>query len=170
MRHFALFSIIASLLCFSVVSIAQPPEVLWEGLYGGTSQDYCNDILNVEDGFIIAGSTLSYGAGNEDMYLFKVDFEGNLLWEQTYGTTDEEECHSIAQTTDGGFVLGGYVVYDGGTKDIYLVKTDWQGNLEWDRTYDFGDWDECASVYRTIDDGYILGGSTSAELTMICSF
>lgn len=150
----------APILILSTITLAQPPATLWEVIHGGSSQDYCNDVLEVEGGFIFAGSTLSYGAGNEDMYLVKTDFEGNILWEQTYGTTDEEECLSIAQSADGGFVLGGFVCYSTGPKDVYLVKTDFGGNLEWERTFDNGQFDVCESVRWTPDGGYILGGYT----------
>jgi hypothetical protein len=78
-----------------------------------------------DEGFILAGSTNSFGAGNYDFWLVRVNADGDSLWSCTFGGDADEECYSAQQTSDGGYVLGGYTKsFSGGSwSDIWLVKT-----------------------------------------------
>ena len=117
-----------------------------------------------DGGYILAGVTESSGAGLGDMYLVKVDSDGNPEWEHTYGGMDWDEAYSVQCTSDGGYILAGWTMsYSADSEgissgDMYLVKVDSDGNEEWAQTYGGENVDMAASVQCTMDDGYILGG------------
>ena len=128
----------------------------WTQKYGGEGREVFTSIVEASDGgYIIAGYTDSFGAGNDDFWLLKTDSLGNIEWNQTYGEASRDEAHSLVQTFDGGYALAGN---KGG--DFWLVKTDAQGNREWSRTYGGKILDRAHSLVQTSDGGYALAGFT----------
>lgn len=105
-------------------------NVLWSKTFGGTNDDRAYDVEQTNDGgFIIAGETESFGAGSIDVYLLKTDSNGTLMWSKTYGGSDWDAARSIQQTTDGGYIINGFSAsFNAGDFDIYLIKTDANGN------------------------------------------
>jgi hypothetical protein len=84
----------------------------------------------MDGGYIVAGITNSFGAGNADAYLIKADTNGNTLWTKTFGGTDYDTAYAVRQTADGGYIVaGGTVSFGAGTGDMYLIKTDASGNV-----------------------------------------
>src|SRR4030095_12871781 len=76
---------------------------------GGTANDYAASIIQTADGgYAVAGATQSFGAGDYDMYIVKLDAGGTLQWRRTAGGTFEDQAFSIIQTTDGGFAVAGF--------------------------------------------------------------
>jgi hypothetical protein len=140
----------------------QPPEILWTQTYGGPDQDAAGSVLQTADGgFILAGHTQISPVGDYDVYLVKTDEQGDLLWSRTYGGSAWDDCRGVEQTADGGYVLGGYTCsFGAGGSDMYLLKMDSLGNLQWQQTFGGDDLDDCYSVQPTSDSGYILGGYT----------
>ncbi|RKX69193.1 hypothetical protein DRP53_08950 [candidate division WOR-3 bacterium] len=138
------------------------PDILWTKTFGGTYDDYGLSVQQTTDGgYIIAGYTYSYGAGEADVYLIKTDANGNALWTKTFGGTSDEYGYSVQQTTDGGYIIAGWTKsYGAGGGDVYLVKTDANGNTLWTKTIGgtSGDWGR--SVRQTADNGYIIAGIT----------
>ncbi|HEU4718687.1 MAG TPA: T9SS type A sorting domain-containing protein [Bacteroidia bacterium] len=105
-------------------------NVTWSKTYGGASADEAYAVhLCSDGGFIIAGNTKSFGAGNTDVYLVKTDRNGNAQWSKTYGGSGNDACQSVQQTNDGGFLIAGYTTSFGmGGADFYMIKTDSLGN------------------------------------------
>ena len=137
-----------------------PPQTEWEKTFGGSAWDGAESVQQTtDDGYIIAGTTESYGAGGGDVYLIKTDASGNTEWEKTFGSSAWDGAYSAQQTTDGGYIVaGGTESYGAGGADVYLIKTDASGNKEWEKTFGGSDYDEAYSVQQTTDDGYIIAG------------
>jgi len=133
-------------------------EEQWNRTYGGNSRDWPNSVRQTFDGgFIIAGNTDSYGAGHTDLFLVKTDLNGNEQWNRRFGGWNHEFHSHLEQTTDGGFILGGWTLtFDG---DYWLIKTDADGNMQWDRTFD-----QRLESFLQISDGcFILTADTGSE-------
>jgi len=137
-------------------------NVEWTKTYGGSSYDYGNSVQQTQDGgFIIAGATYSFGAGGCDVYLIKTDAYGNVEWTNTYGGSDYDGGYSVQQTKDGGYIIAGYTCSFGASGcDVYLIKTNANGNVEWTKTYGGSDLDKGYSVQQTQDGGFIIAGYT----------
>ena len=136
----------------------------WDKTFGGSSYECAQSVQQTSDGdYILAGFTTSYGAGKDDFWLVKTDSSGNEVWNKTFGGTNDDYAHSVQQTIDGGYILAGYTYsYGGGFYDAWLVKTDPDGNKEWDKTFGGSSYECAQSVQQTSDGGYILAGYTDS--------
>jgi hypothetical protein len=135
----------------------------WTRTYGGASgDDIAHSLVQTSDGgYALAGWTESFGAGKSDFWLVKTDSAGNQQWNKTYGGTNYDYAYSMVQTSDGGYAIAGYAVYEAGL-DSWLVKTDSAGNPQWTRTYGGASGDAASSVVQTNDGGYALAGYTAS--------
>jgi hypothetical protein len=107
-----------------VVRVTSSGDTVWTRRLGGNSIDAAKSVHETEDGFIIGGQTRSYGAGNDDFYLVKLDADGELLWSRTYGGSGYDWCDDMQCTSDGGYILGGSTGSFGALGyDVYAVKT-----------------------------------------------
>jgi len=136
-------------------------DTLWTRTYGGADSDEGFSVQQTSDGgYIVAGWTYSYGAGEFDTYLIKTNSLGDTLWTRTYGGTHYDKNYSVQQTIDGGYIVAGFA--ESGGRDVYLLKTDSLGDTLWTRTYGGAEWDEGYSVQQTSDEGYIVTGYISS--------
>ncbi len=145
-----------------LVKTDQNGDAVWEQTYGGDQADVCQMLLTIDnEGYILAGYSNSFGDENLDFYLVKVDENGEVIWQHTYGTENRDSCLAVSPTDDGGFILGGNTVVPGqpGT-NILIVKVDEEGNEEWSDQYGGRQQDVCRSIYQTEDGGFIIGGTT----------
>jgi hypothetical protein len=136
-------------------------DTVWTRAYGGPSMDEGDDVRLTDDGgYVVAGYTLSFGAGGRDFYLVKTDSNGDTLWTRTFGDRDYDESYSVQQTDDGGYVVAGYTASVVTTyMDVYLVKTDAGGDIVWTRTYSHTPGDDVGySIQLTSDHGYVIAG------------
>src|SRR2546430_2035835 len=99
-------------------------QITLQKTYGGTEDDGGYSVKQTADGgYIIAGYTQSFGAGNEDVYLVKIDANGDSLWTKTYGGTNNDRGYSVLETTDGGYIIAGLTYsFGAGASDVYLIK------------------------------------------------
>jgi hypothetical protein len=135
----------------------------WAKTYGGTSEDWAHSVQQTSDGgYIVAGTTWSFGAGYYDIFLIKTDANGNIIWAKTYGGTSLDEAYSVQQTSDGGYIVAGRTWSFGVGGDIFLIKTDANGNIQWAKTYGGIYGDNAYSVQQTSDGGYIVAGGTGS--------
>lgn len=139
-------------------------DTLWSRTYGGSDADWAERIVPTMDGgYLIAGSTYSFGAGELDTYLVKVDANGDPIWSRTYGTPRMDFMRDIDRTRDGGFVVVG-TMYPPGSwiPDIWVIRIDASGNLIWDRRYGGAGSEDGDSVRETRDGGFIIAGVTTS--------
>ena len=131
-------------------------QITFQRTYGGTGNDYGYSVQQTADGgYIIAGSTDSYGAGYDDIYLIKTDVYGDTMWTGTIGSPGEDEAFCVQQTSDGGYVITGVTA-----GNVYLVRTDGRGETLWTKTFGGSGYDEGNSVQQTGDGGFIIAGQT----------
>jgi len=137
---------------------------LGSSTFGGPRTDYGYDIDATSDGgFIIVGSTKSFGVGERDVYLVKLNADGAEQWSKTYGGVLDDEGRSVRQTTDNGFIIcGGTYSSGAGYQDVFLIKTDAAGNIAWQRTFGGTGGESGSAVRQMPDGGYIVVGSTGS--------
>ena len=130
---------------------------LWNQTYGGSNHDVCHAMQQTTDGgFVLAGYTSSYGAGQSDGWLVKTDAEGNELWNQTYGGTADNRLYSMQQAMDGGYVLAGRT-----SEDFWVVRASDNGNAIWAQIYTgsaTGSYDAAYTIKEIISGGFIFAG------------
>jgi len=158
--------------CFCVpVRAAYGPLSACSAGFGGSQDDVAYSIIKTSDGgYALAGYTASYGAGGLDMWLLKFtsynDTVGNVTvscplmqWNETFGGSGEDVAKCVIQTSDGGYALAGYTrSFGAGAADMWLVKTDSNGVMQWNATYG-GVLDDAANcLIQTGDGGYVLAG------------
>ncbi|MEN8224019.1 MAG: hypothetical protein ABFS05_01560 [Bacteroidota bacterium] len=136
----------------------------WSKTYGGTEEDRGYDVHQTsDDGYVVFGRTESFGAGLSDYYLIKTDADGNEQWSKTYGGTDYDRGNKMLISSDGGYILVGRTVsYGAGVWDIYMIKTDANGNEEWSNTYGGSNSEYGNNVLQANDGGYIIVGETES--------
>ena len=137
---------------------------IWNQSYGGPDSDFVKDIQQTNDGgYILAGYTYSFGQGLNDAWLIKTDSDGIELWNKTFGGVDSDFLNDVQQTSDGGFILAGYIrMFDIDDKDAWLIKTDSDGIELWNKTFGGVSYDSANGVKQTNDSGYILAGYTES--------
>ncbi len=138
--------------------------VAWTKTYGSPGVDWGNSVKQTGDGgFIIAGSASFDTTRLEDVYLIKTGPNGDTLWTKTYGGTGYDFGQSVEQTSDGGYIIGGYTNSSGaGNYDFYLLKTDANGILSWSSAIGGAGDDEGNFVHQTSDGGYIISGTANS--------
>jgi len=153
-----------SLLLIQIFNSCTYAQITFEKTIGGAQKDYGYDVIITEDGgFLICGLTYSYGAGENDCYLVKTDNYGEVQWEKTYGGASYEYALKVKETNDGGYLLGGTTLtYGEGSNDYYLIKTDNNGNSQWEKTYGGWNVDVLNDMEQTSDGGYILIGKSQS--------
>ncbi|HPT54901.1 MAG TPA: delta-60 repeat domain-containing protein, partial [Fervidobacterium sp.] len=103
----------------------------WQKTFGGNGEDQATSIQQTTDGgYIVAGGTTSFGAGNYDVYVLKLNSDGSLAWQKTSGGNGGDWALSIQQTTDEGYIVAGYTnSFGSGDYDVYILKLDSNGEL-----------------------------------------
>ena len=137
-------------------------SVVWQKGYGGTAIEYANSVQQTSDGgFIVAGFTRSFGAGQSDAWLLRLDPSGNIIWEKTYGGTGQDVANSVQQTSDGGFIVAGGTNSFGNGSNAWVLRLNSSGGIVWQRAYggtgSFGG-DSAQVARQTSDGGFILVG------------
>lgn len=139
-------------------------DSLWSRTYGGGGNDICWDIARTTDGgFVLAGWTNSFGAGGYDLFLVRTDGDGNTLWTRTFGGAGNDGWPygvGLATTFDGGFVVTSYTESFGTGGDVYLVRTDANGNALWTNAFGGSLGDRGSAVARMADGGFAVFGTS----------
>ncbi len=136
--------------------------VIWRKTYGGSGWDAVKSIQRTSDGGYILGlETESYGYGqteSPDIWVIKLDGDGAIEWQRTYGTTAWDNCAKVLQTPDGGYIIAGETGFDDNNGDIWLLKLTADGDVTWQKKYNPSIWDNCSDIVLTDEGGYIVAG------------
>lgn len=142
----------------------------WAMAYGGTKNDGVGSFCQTADGgFLVTGSTASFGVGQEDAWVFKVDSHGFLQWEKTYGGSRRDEGRSIIENPDRTILVAGYTSSStpGGIPTFFLLKLDSLGEVIWQKVYCSGGPSDVTSVRAATGGGYFLAGQDSADAIVL---
>ncbi|MGB3453998.1 MAG: hypothetical protein WBA59_09225 [Moheibacter sp.] len=152
---------------------AQVPLIEWEKSLGGSLNEDAYAMEQTSDnGYILTGWTESndgdvIGNSGHKAWVVKLDMNGNIQWQKTYGNPAFFNIFfSIKQTIDGGYIAGGYSNKPNGTPgdyDYWIVKLDINGNIQWEKFYGSSTSDVLSSVEQTIDGGYVIAGVSSGN-------
>jgi len=149
-----------------VLKLNTDGTVAWEKAYGDVDSDEVTCVRETSDeGYIAAGRTNSFGDGDSDMWVLKLDSVGDITWQYRYGGGDFDRASCIEETPDpGGYIMAGdtWSVVSGitGDSDIAVVKLDSNGYIAWQKTYGDIDDETVSSIQETSDGGYIVAGAT----------
>ncbi|MBL0256556.1 MAG: T9SS type A sorting domain-containing protein [Bacteroidetes bacterium] len=159
-------------LCYQDVFVAKADEygdLIWRKSFGDTMSDVGRAIWQtIDGGYIVAGKTYSFGAavlgaGFADVFLMKLDAQGDIDWCSMMGGANFDGAESIQQTRDGGYIVGcNTLSFGAGVYEIMLIKLDQLGHIVWTRTLGDTGHDFLSAVRQTDDGGYIISGSTSS--------
>ncbi|MEO8149447.1 MAG: PKD domain-containing protein [Bacteroidia bacterium] len=155
----------------------------WDKRFGTSDDDIPQATIETTDGsFILGGWTVGgisgdktqAGWGGSDYWIVKVDSAGNLLWDKRYGGTGNDNLTCLANTLDGGYIVGGFSAsdssgeitqYSRGSYDYWILKVDASGNILWEKRYGGSDGDFLAAVTPTTDGGYLLAGNSASGIS-----
>ncbi|MBK7887442.1 MAG: T9SS type A sorting domain-containing protein [Bacteroidetes bacterium] len=158
-------------------------EIEWQNTIGGNLNDVLNFIQQTTDkGYILGGSSTSNISGDKtenclgdfDYWIVKIDSKGNLQWQKTIGGSNEDRLYSICQTSDEGYILGGYSDSNisgdktencKGLSDYWIVKVDSLGLIQWQNTIGGSSFDQLGDFQQTTDGGYILAGTSQSNIS-----
>ena len=148
------------------VAFAQAPDTLWTRVYGGNGNEAAVAVQQTTDsGYVVVGSTTSFGVGIQDFYLLKTDANGDTMWTHTYGGATKDQALSVRQTSDGGYIMAGITDPAGSDSgNVYVIKTDASGTVAWPRTFGGSYYDAGTCVRQTTDGGYVVAGATGTSI------
>ena len=144
---------------FLSTSIFCNSQTTFHRYYGGSEGDNIKAAIQTQNGgFMMVGESWSGGYGSEDIMIVNTDADGKILWDLFMGSSSSEKAMSVAQTADGGYIVGGNISTT--IQDAFLVKLTATGTVSWANTYGGTDIDNLHSVKQTGDGGYIFAGYT----------
>ncbi len=142
------------------VTISSSAQNYFRKYYGGMMDEEVSHIAVTADGnYIVSGMTFSYGSGNADAYIVKIDPQGNPVWSKTYGNSDDDFAEWIEPTTDYGFAICGYTFSQlNQDSRIFIIKSDSSGTIEWQKQIKITTVARSYCIRETSDGGYIISG------------
>lgn len=148
-----------------LIKTSSTGETIFRRTYGGSSWDYGYSMIqNIDSNFVIAGSTNSFGAGNQDIYLVKIRRNGDTVWTKTYGGLNDDGGGHVQRTCDSGFVVVGYTASFGPNfENAYLIKTDSTGDTVWTKILALTEDCFSSDLVETADGGYLIAGTAYLE-------
>ncbi len=163
--------------CFFHGLYAQNPTLVWAKTYGGSKIDLPYAITVTKDNkYLVTGRTSSSDVdvgsnlGLSDVWLLKLDENGNIIWKKNYGGSGGESMYAIAQTLDNGFIMvgttlsrDGDVTENKGGSDGWVIKIDSIGIIQWQKTFGGSNADSFWSVFQTQNGDYIMGGYSNSN-------
>ncbi len=144
-----------------VVKVDNKGKFLWDQAYGWDYDERANAVAPAKNGYIVVGMTKSDRDRRKQVYVFKIDTDGKMIWRRTFGSRGDDEAFDIVADSDGYVIVG---VTKGDLKrqeDVYAVKINEEGKILWERVYG-GEEDDIAYGVDKTEDGYIIVGKTES--------
>lgn len=155
--------VIALTILFLVSDSGAIPSEQWNKTFGGPENDGAAFIqYTLDGGYLIGGYTLSFESGNTDAWLIKVDINGNMQWNKTFGGPNEDEVYSIQQSSDDGYIMVGRTEHSVLNNNLWIISIDEKGNMLWDNSIGGKSDDWAFSTYSTSDGGQAIAGVTTS--------
>lgn len=153
----------------SILKANKYGDSVWQKIYGGNTNEYINEIIETNNYGYLAVGTMERGYQLAELYMLRLNKDGDTVWTKIFGGTNISVGLSVTKTFDGGFIMGGYSnsfnAYQ--KEESYIVKTDSLGNLQWQRTYSSLGLEECYSIRKRLNGGYILTGTSDSANVLI---
>jgi len=158
-----------------IVKVDTSGNIIWQKCFGGTGLDEALSVQQTTDeGFIVCGlsastdGNLTGNQGGYDYWVIKLDGNGNLLWQKNFGGSGDDYGHKAVQTSDGGYIVTGMsgsndgdVSGNHGNNDLWTVKLDSGGNIEWKKCLGGSEEEGATAIEQTTDGGFIIAGSSA---------
>ncbi len=148
----------------------------WSRFYGGSFTETAQDVVETSDGYIISGSSdsldidINNNYGGYDIWIVKIDFSGNLIWQRNFGGSSIDEAYQITTTSSGDFLIIGNTLSvdenvnrNNGLSDLWMVKISTEGDLIWEKTFGGTSFDVGRAISTTADGGFLVAGSSRSE-------
>ena len=161
-----------------IIKLDASGNIEWKKCYGGSQSEIAYSIIQTNDlGYLFVGQTNSNDGdvngwhGNKDIWIVKLDNSGNISWQKCYGGIEDEEAYSVIKSPNGGYIITGYTesndgnitLNHGGLGDVWVIKIDNSGNLQWQKCYGGSEGEVGNTIQATQDNGYIISGSTRSN-------
>jgi len=140
-------------------------DTLWTWTYGDPVEpEWAGSVQPMANGgFAVAATVDTSGLdGQSDIFIYLLDSNGTLVGQEFFGGAENDIAMAIRQTPDGGFIIAGWTLSFGWNAQVYLVKTDYLGEMEWEKSYGGASGDEGRDAIVTADSGYVIVGATSS--------
>ena len=139
-----------------VVKLDSKGDIKWQKAFGGTNDEYPWDLaIDSEGNIIVAGETKSFGSGNRDGLIIKLDPNGNIVWQKAVGSSDVEYFNGVAVAPNGDVIAVGRTNHTDSYSDVLVVRFDKDGNVLWRKVYQGAKYDE-GYMAKVLDNGDIL--------------
>jgi len=148
-----------------LIKVDEFGDTLWTKNYGEQYDDYGYSVQQTTDGGYILTGSIESDTADFDVYLIKTDENGDTLWTKNYGGNSNDFGFSVQQTTDDGYIITGIYNSISTSEDLYLIKTNENGDLLWSKTYGSDENDWGLSVKQTVDGGFIVTGVIDLNTT-----
>jgi hypothetical protein len=148
---------------FHLIKIDASGNLQWNKTYGGPDTEHAYSVVETPDGgYALAGYIYSHGETRFDWWLVKTDAAGNMEWNRTFAGPEFDAAHSVIVTSDGGLMVAGFRDYQSNYVHgkFWLIKTDADGNMQWNKTYSYQIDEIAYCVIETTDGGFAVAGTT----------
>ena len=148
-----------------ILRLSAQGNVMWQSEYGGGQVETARSVIRTSDGgFAVAGWSNSSGAGSDDVWVMKIDVNGAIQWQKTYGGFDADQAEGIVQLNDGGYAVAGYTnSFTASGHSPWVLRLDGAGNPQWSKIVGSQVWGDLGAITKT-GDGQIVVEGRVAEL------
>jgi hypothetical protein len=152
---------------FYLVKTTWAGDTVWTKTYGGSGNESSPYVEQTSDGgYVLAGTSASFGAGADDMLIIKTSSTGGLQWAKTIGGAGSDEAFVIHEISGGGYIVGGWTSgFGAGGFDAYVAKLNSSGSFVWAKTYGTSGDEFCTDIQQTADGGFVMTGTINSYFT-----